>query len=95
MSDLPDIQQVARLRADLWSAGYRPLALYTRDKRPFDDAWQDRARLTSTPWCVRWASCSNTPCQWRAAPSARRRCRNLSGTPDGSRGGSSANPLCR
>lgn len=35
---------VAALRARLWKAGYRPVALYSGDKRPFGDAWQQRAR---------------------------------------------------
>jgi hypothetical protein len=35
---------IARLRARLWEAGYRPVALYSNDKRPIGGAWQARAR---------------------------------------------------
>lgn len=39
-----DLASLASLRIRLWDAGFRPLALHSSDKRPFGDAWQDRAR---------------------------------------------------
>jgi hypothetical protein len=35
---------VAAERRQLWQNGFRPVALHSNDKRPFGDAWQDRAR---------------------------------------------------
>ena len=37
-------EAVASLRARLAVAGFRPVALYTNEKRPFGNAWQERAR---------------------------------------------------
>lgn len=37
---------VTELRAALWAHGWRPLAVYSRDKRPKGDGWGERARLT-------------------------------------------------
>lgn len=38
-------EDIAALRLLLWSNGFRPVAVYTRGKRPFGNAWQQRARL--------------------------------------------------
>jgi len=40
----PSHEDVAALRSQLYSNGYRPVAVYTQGKRPFGNAWQDRAR---------------------------------------------------
>ncbi len=37
-------EEVARLRAKLAATGFRPVAVITNDKRPFGNAWPDRAR---------------------------------------------------
>ena len=42
--DFPCIPSLAGLRAALWAADYRPVALYSKKKRPMGAAWQDRAR---------------------------------------------------
>lgn len=41
---MSDALQIASLRSQLWNNGYRPVAVYTRDKRPFGNAWHERAR---------------------------------------------------
>ncbi len=41
---VPNLASLAQLRARLWAAGFRPVALYSNDKRPMGDAWQERAR---------------------------------------------------
>jgi len=40
----PSHEDVAVLRSQLWSNGYRCVAVYTQGKRPFGNAWQSRAR---------------------------------------------------
>lgn len=40
----PSHEDVAALRSQLYSNGYRPVAVYAQGKRPFGNAWQDRAR---------------------------------------------------
>lgn len=35
---------IRTLRESLWQAGYRPVAVYRKSKRPYGDGWQDRAR---------------------------------------------------
>lgn len=40
------LQQVADQRAALWAAGFRPLEVYSKGKRPKGMAWQIRARQT-------------------------------------------------
>jgi RecA-family ATPase len=40
----PSHEDVTALRSQLYSNGYRPVAVYTQGKRPFGNAWQDRAR---------------------------------------------------
>jgi hypothetical protein len=39
-----DALSVTSLRRRLWAMGYPPLAIYTREKRPAGNAWQERAR---------------------------------------------------
>jgi hypothetical protein len=39
-----NLSQVSSIRAKLWDGGYRPVALYTNEKRPFGNEWQHRAR---------------------------------------------------
>jgi RecA-family ATPase len=41
---IPSHEDVAALRWQLHSNGYKPVAVYSRGKRPFGNAWQDRAR---------------------------------------------------
>jgi hypothetical protein len=41
---MPSHAEIAALRSQLWQNGYRPVAVYTQGKRPFGNAWQDRAR---------------------------------------------------
>ena len=40
-----DLSHIVSLRSALWASGFRPVALYSGDKRPFGTAWQARARL--------------------------------------------------
>ena len=40
----PSHEDVAALRLQLHSNGYSPVSVYTQGKRPFGNAWQDRAR---------------------------------------------------
>jgi putative DNA primase/helicase len=40
----PSHAEIAALRSQLWQNGYRPVAVYTQGKRPFGNAWQERAR---------------------------------------------------
>ena len=40
----PSHEDVAALRSQLYSNGYSPVAVYTQGKRPFGNAWQNRAR---------------------------------------------------
>jgi putative DNA primase/helicase len=42
---------IADLRTTLWKAGYRPVVLYSNDKRPWGNDWANRARW-STPEAV-------------------------------------------
>jgi hypothetical protein len=41
---MPSHEYVAALRWQLHSNGYKPVAVYSRGKRPFGTAWQNRAR---------------------------------------------------
>jgi hypothetical protein len=50
----PELQAVAELRQQLWSAGFRPVPVLTGDKIPSPrDGWPDRARL-DPPECTRF-----------------------------------------
>jgi putative DNA primase/helicase len=42
---------ITTLRTTLWAAGYRPVVLYSNDKRPWGNDWANRARWT-TPEAV-------------------------------------------
>lgn len=44
MTDMAPIATVAVFRAQLWAHGYRPVAVYSEEKRPVGNGWYERAR---------------------------------------------------
>lgn len=54
----PETDVVAALRSSLWDAGFRPVAVLSRDKRPLGREWPDRARQ-DPPECIRLGAVSH------------------------------------
>ncbi len=44
MTDTAPIAAIAEFRSQLWKCGYRPVAVYSNDKRPVGNGWHERAQ---------------------------------------------------